>query len=263
MLVDRRFRSKAKVTIGDEYDSAIKKTKDDFEDLIQEEHADPAHVNHLPALMFGVLLGIMGLVAIFSQASNFFDDYFMPGVFAVIAFSSFAIAFAKRQHFSAVYLIAGAAILLSAYTFYQGQIQFSIPLLIFGAVVSLFTYLMPAPKQAGQKLIREIEGFKLYLSKAEHESLKRLKLPEKTPQLYEELLPYAIALDLETQWSDQFVAVLAKAKEDGTWNNRHHSGWYHGGGSFNSASSFAPAIAAGLATSVVAAATPPRPARSQ
>ncbi|MFT6100956.1 MAG: putative membrane protein [Arenicella sp.] len=85
--------------------------------------------------------------------------------------------------------------------------------------------------------------------------MKRLDLPEKTPQLYEELLPFAIALDLETQWSDQFTEVLAAANWDSAENsNRTH--WYSGDNR-SSMGSFAPAIAAGLATSVVAASTPP------
>ena len=79
---------------------------------------------------------------------------------------------------------------------------------------------LPAPKQAAVGLIDQIEGFKLYLSKAEHDSLRRLDLPQKTLQLYEELLPFAIALDLETAWSDQFTEVLAAAN----WESDKTSG---------------------------------------
>jgi hypothetical protein len=64
---------------------------------------------------------------------------------------------------------------------------------------------MLASKKTERKMLDQIEGFRLCLAKAEHVSLKRLEIPEKTPQLYEELLPFAIALDLETQWSDQFT----------------------------------------------------------
>ena len=80
-----------------------------------------------------------------------------------------------------------------------------------------------------------------------------MDIPEKTPQLYEELLPFAIALDLETQWSDQFTEILAAAKMD---PKTSHGGWYSGG-DYSSMSNFAPAVASGLASSVVAASTPP------
>ncbi|MFT4629852.1 MAG: hypothetical protein ACI8PV_000966 [Dinoroseobacter sp.] len=73
---------------------------------------------------------------------------------------------------------------------------------------------MPAPKHTARKMLDQIEGFRLYLAKAEHDSLKRLDIPEKTSQLYEELLPFAVSLNLETQWSDQFTEILAAAKMD-------------------------------------------------
>jgi uncharacterized membrane protein len=129
----------------------------------------------------------------------------------------------------------------------------TIPMRLFAIIFALFTYLMPAPKNTARKMLEQIEGFRLYLAKAEHDSLKRLDIPEKTPQIYKELLPFAVVLDSETQWSDQFTEILAAAKMD---TKASQGGWYSGG-NYSSMSSFVPAVVSCLASSVVAASTPP------
>ncbi len=57
----------------------------------------------------------------------------------------------------------------------------------------------------------QIEGFKQYLSVAEEDRLEYLNPPKKTPELFENFLPYAIALDVENSWAKNFTGVLAAA----------------------------------------------------
>jgi len=59
----------------------------------------------------------------------------------------------------------------------------------------------------------QIEGFTMYLSVAEKERLELLHPPEKTPELFEKYLPYAFALDVENEWSEQFAEVLARPRQ--------------------------------------------------
>ncbi len=49
------------------------------------------------------------------------------------------------------------------------------------------------------------------MATAEEKRLEMLNPPEKTPELFEKLLPYAIALDCENIWGEKFAAVLAAA----------------------------------------------------
>ena len=56
-----------------------------------------------------------------------------------------------------------------------------------------------------------IEGFRQYLGVAEEDRLNALNPPDKTPELFERFLPYAIALDVENRWAKRFAAVLAAA----------------------------------------------------
>jgi len=111
----------------------------------------------------------------------------------------------------------------------------------------MFYHLMKAPTIYGRRIMDQIEGFKLYLSVAEKQGLDMRNPPEKTPQLFEKFLPYALALDVENQWSEQFADVLAQAGMGSdyspTWytgNNWHSLGI--SGMAHNLGSSFSTAI---------------------
>ena len=56
-----------------------------------------------------------------------------------------------------------------------------------------------------------IEGFREYLGVAEEDRLNALNPPEKTPELFEKFLPYAVALDCQNAWAAKFAGVLAAA----------------------------------------------------
>ncbi len=63
----------------------------------------------------------------------------------------------------------------------------------------------------GRKVMDQIDGFREYLGVAEEERLEYLNPPEKTPELFERFLPYAVALDLENSWAKRFAGILATA----------------------------------------------------
>jgi len=99
----------------------------------------------------------------------------------------------------------------------------------------------------GRRVMDRIEGFKLYLSVAEQARLEALHPPDQTPELFEKYLPYAIALDVENEWGDQFAGLLARAGQGGEYRPRWYSGHSfhsHDIGGFGSSlgSSFSSAI---------------------
>ena len=100
----------------------------------------------------------------------------------------------------------------------------AITLVVIVFINAIFYHLLKAPTLMGRKLMDKIEGFKLYLSVAEKERLNILNPPEKTPELFEKYLPYALALDVENEWSEQFASVLAAS----TVGGRYHPSWYRG-----------------------------------
>ncbi|MBW2405936.1 MAG: DUF2207 domain-containing protein [Deltaproteobacteria bacterium] len=115
------------------------------------------------------------------------------------------------------------------------------------AINVIFYHLMKAPTIFGRRIMDQIEGFKLYLSVAEKQSLAMQNPPEKTSQLFEKYLPYALALDVENQWSEQFADVLAQAGKGSDYSPTWYAGnnWHSLGasGMINSlGSSFSAAI---------------------
>lgn len=79
----------------------------------------------------------------------------------------------------------------------------------------LFYNLLKKRTPKGQQLYEEIEGFKLYMSVAEKDRLNFHNPPEQTPQLFEKLLPYALALGVEQKWAEQFANVFKKLGPEG------------------------------------------------
>jgi len=71
--------------------------------------------------------------------------------------------------------------------------------------------------QKGADALHRLEGFKLYMQTAEKDRINMLNPPELTPQLFEKLFPYAIALGVEIEWGKQFAEILELAKYDPAW----------------------------------------------
>jgi len=103
-------------------------------------------------------------------------------------------------------------------------------LLIGTALVHLaFHFLMKSPTQAGRKALDKIEGFKRFLSAVEGDRLDRMAPPDKTPQLFEKCLPYALALDVEQAWAEKFSGILSAAgRAPGSSTGVYSPAWYSG-----------------------------------
>jgi uncharacterized membrane protein len=92
-----------------------------------------------------------------------------------------------------------------------------------GAAATLGFSLLQAATAEGRKVMDRIEGFRQYLGVAEEDRLNALNPPDKTPELFERFLPYAVALDVENVWAKRFTAVLAAAGTAAAVNT-----WYTG-----------------------------------
>ena len=106
----------------------------------------------------------------------------------------------------------------------------------------IFYHLLKAPTRVGRSLLDTIEGFKLFLTVTEKDRLNMLNPPEKTPDLFEKYLPYALAFDIEQQWAEQFSDILS-ATAVGEGGTAYSPSWYSG-------SAFTSLTAGGLVTSL-------------
>jgi len=97
-------------------------------------------------------------------------------------------------------------------------------LLLAGLANYAFYHLLKAPTKAGRTLLDAVEGFRRFLAATEEDRLNMLNPPDRTPELFERYLPYALALGLEQQWAEQFSAALSSAGKAGTYSPAWFSG---------------------------------------
>ena len=122
----------------------------------------------------------------------------------------------------------------------------------------LFYHWLKAPTLMGRKLMDEIEGFRQYLSIAEQERLQILHAPDRTPELFEEYLPYAIALDVENEWCAQFDSLIGEASRSESRSRRYDPHWYSGSSWHdNGLAGLGSTLGGGFASSVSSASTSP------
>ncbi len=119
----------------------------------------------------------------------------------------------------------------------------------------LFYHLLKAPTVKGRLILDQFEGFKLYLTVAEKERLNMLNPPEKTPELFEKYLPYALALDVEQEWSEQFADVFKNLNEA---DSQYSPLWYSGSGwSRIQTAGFVSGLAGSLSSAISSSSTAP------
>lgn len=157
------------------------------------------------------------------------------------------------------YFIPGAAgsiliLLFIAMSFSAAPALFVLAAL-FAIVNGLFFYLLKAPTLKGRKLMDEIEGFRLYLLVAEKDRLNFFNPPEQTPELFEKYLPYALALDVEHAWAEQFADLFERAGKEGY---AYSPGWYSGSSWRRvGMNDFVSSLGSSLAGAISSSATPP------
>ena len=92
----------------------------------------------------------------------------------------------------------------------------------------------------------------MFLRVVDGDRLNRLMPPDKTPELFEKYLPYAVALDCELAWAQQFSAVLENARQ----NDDYSPIWYVGNHPF-AISAFPLAFGASFSNAIAASAATP------
>jgi hypothetical protein len=123
----------------------------------------------------------------------------------------------------------------------------------------LFHHLLKAPTLAGRALMDRVEGFRMFLKTVDADRLQTMAPPpNKTPELFERFLPYALALGVEQAWANQFSEVLAQAAAAGGSTRGYSPSWYSG---FNtatfSAASFTSSFGSSFSSAVSSSSTAP------
>lgn len=132
----------------------------------------------------------------------------------------------RQKYFgvAAGYIVLGVFLLIMSLTFaflllgVPGPFSLGLACLFAGiAWVSIAKY-MPAKTPAGSKAYYDVEGFKMYMYRAE-----RYRLQDLTPEEFERYLGYAVAFGIERQWAENFKDIYKGQPE---WYEGTHIGFW-------------------------------------
>jgi len=125
-----------------------------------------------------------------------------------------------------VFLVLGCMISGGSFsTFAFGNLTLSFSILSSGIIIFVFSFLMSRRTEAGAKLFKRIQGFKLYMETAEK---YRQQFNEKE-NIFEKFLPYAIVFEMTKIWINKMKEIYGES-----YFTSYHPVWYIGTlGSFN------------------------------
>ena len=119
----------------------------------------------------------------------------------------------------------------------------------------VFAIIMRRPTGLGRRLLDEVGGFKEYLEIAEKDEMNLRNPPDKTPVLFEQYLPFAMAMGVEQKWAERFTEVLASLR--GANDTAYHPSWYNGSWNSFDMSSTTASLSSGLGSAISSSVTPP------
>jgi len=228
-IYDTLFKGRESILVSDNHHSIFSSASTKLKNALENGWNIKNYFLHnrkyvvTAALMTFVLLVAYMLIS--GTGVNILPFMFMsPFIIVGLSFLVVGIKNRKKGCTNIIIAIIGAIFALPALfvhiTFLlREDIVTCIFLIIIFASFFIYLYLIKAPTELGAKTEAELEGFLLYLKTAEENRLNLLTPPERTPELFEELLPYAIALDVENEWGNKFDEVLKQADYQPDWYN--------------------------------------------
>jgi uncharacterized membrane protein YgcG len=107
--------------------------------------------------------------------------------------------------------------------FVTSSLYVAVALALSGLVVLAFSPIMPRKTRKGVAALVDVLGLAEYIHRAEVDRIEFTDAPAKSPEQFEKLLPYAVALGLTSIWVRQFEGLLREPPQ-----------WYAGAPTFNS-----------------------------
>jgi uncharacterized membrane protein len=113
-----------------------------------------------------------------------------------------------RQGYVGVGLLVGLLLIFSSSVLARSTGIVTLTWIIAGILSSVvicgFGWFMPARTIAGARTFAKVLGFEQFLGRVESDRIERI---EKTPELFEKYLPYAMALHVEKKWVQAFAGI--------------------------------------------------------
>ncbi|MCK5211747.1 DUF2207 domain-containing protein [Candidatus Parcubacteria bacterium] len=195
----------------------------DYE-LIRLREPGEALVKHDQALLKAIFAG-KSSIKISELKNKFYKD--LDKITKEIYKSTVAKGYflASPRQTRGKYIVAGIIILLLSWFVGPNFGVIGVGSIVLSAIiVMIFGYFMPALTKKGVLAKEKILGLKEYINVAEKDRIKFHNAPEKNPQHFEVLLPFAMVMKLEKAWARQFANIYDSSPS-----------WYEGSGGHFSA----------------------------
>ena len=271
VVLARLFASKDKVLLDQANHVPLGRAKKGLEETLEKNYLGKLFTNNYgwSGVGFGLLVLIV-LAVLIAAASNHQNNiigtlalaslFGLPFVMAGAAMIFYGTQQVRRN---AGFIVFGAILVALAVAGGMFAMWYNVPgvanlyllgaVFACGAVVGIGFPLLKAPSRSGRKIMDQIEGFREYLGVAEEDRLNALNPPEKTPELFEKFLPYAVALDCQNAWAAKFAGVLAAAGTAAA-----ATAWYVGSRDWSSDPvSFANHLSSDLSSTISSSSTAP------
>ncbi len=153
-------------------------------------------------------------------------------------------------------------VLVFAWTWFSMEVTI-IAIVIYvvhGLMLALFSALLPSPSHKGRWLMDRLEGLKMYMEVADKDELDREPHPDMSTEHFERLLPFAIAMGVESAWSKKLREAVASGSivaTAGTGGTSYHPAWYSGDFNINRIDAFASSMTDSFSDAISSSATPP------
>ncbi|MBR9922930.1 MAG: DUF2207 domain-containing protein [Bacteroidetes bacterium] len=243
-ILEQLFDSDTKVVLDGEYNSDVYSARVNFVSRLKDQYSSIIDEGrNTKFLTIPILVTILFLIV-----SVMFREVMLPP---------------EIFHFlsgGAIFLVAATVVILPLLSAISKKAKkyfiWAIPLILFGFIawriiqtpasdlnmlilvgfvcfaltsIIVYRYLIQQPTKEKLRMQSLVEGFKMYMGAAENNQLRQFNPPEMTPERFERLLPYAIALGVEDVWGQKFQSFLEKS---GTLKE-YHSHWYVGSRPFS------------------------------
>lgn len=265
-VFDMLLGTRKKIRLVSKNHSYFGSAKSGLEEILKQEYQDANFRHNRLFMILGVLITIAVAVVLPFVAPGDSGGVltvlmiFLP--IALLLAGRAIVAIRRRGFSSALPQIIPAVMLGLMATFVIVGLQDEIDMLTllvvvgFALVNAVFFHLIKAPTRAGRKLMDEIDGLEMYMTVAEKDRLNALHPPDQTPEEFERLLPYALALGVENKWAERFQSVLAAAQAGSS--RTYDPLWYSGLRATEfSAATFSSSLGDSLSRSVASASTAP------
>jgi hypothetical protein len=220
------------LAIDTENGERVKKIGEGFRSAIEKEHRGKYYSSNIGYAVGGIVLSVAALFALFIFGSLDPDTIALMiiptviSVFAAVFIAGFVKALYRgRSIFTKIFAVLAIAVIVfvgftllatAVLALFSSLMEFHETPMLFavgGIVLSniLYVFIMGAPTALGAKMMNGIDGLRQYLTLAEKDRMNMAGAPQMSPQHFETLLPYAVALGVEKPWSMTFDTWLAAA----------------------------------------------------